>query len=198
MDGEGPENGQVHKILDPFGRFHVIAFGLERRPADDGVEDQITQQHRSIPEHDGIRRGMQEHVQHALRLPHVHHDEQHAHDDCADGEEFPEDDHPLERLVVVEIGRQNQHDRTGGHPDQIRELRDVKAPGDIAGESGNLEAEAELKHIDNEGIAYDAQQKAKPEIKLGRTLKHSFEHGVLLDEVVDAGSVPREGLRRML
>ena len=71
---------------------------------------------------------MKEHVQHALRLAHIHHDEQHAHDHRADGEEFPEDDHPLEWLVMMEVGRQHQHDGARRHTHQIGELSDVEAP----------------------------------------------------------------------
>ena len=87
-----------------------MAFGLEGRPADDGVDQQIAHEHDHVVEHDGVGRGVQEHVEGALGLAEVHHDEEAAHDDRGDGHEFAEDDHDLELLVVVEVGGQHQHD----------------------------------------------------------------------------------------
>ena len=41
MDGKRPKDGHVYQVLNPLGRLHVVAFGFQSGPADDGVEDQI-------------------------------------------------------------------------------------------------------------------------------------------------------------
>ena len=92
------------RTLIPLRRSHVVAGGFKGDPADNDVQDEIAEQHGHIPEHHGVRRGMQHHVEHTLRLPKVDHDEEHAHNHGAHGHEFTKDDDPLELLVMVEVG----------------------------------------------------------------------------------------------
>lgn len=56
-------------------------------------------------------------MEHALRLADVHHDEQQAHGDGGDGQEFAEDDDLPELFVMVQVGH-DQHDGRGGHADR--------------------------------------------------------------------------------
>ena len=46
---------------------------------DQGVQHQVAAERDHVPEHHGMRRGIEHHVEHASGLPHVHEDEQHAH-----------------------------------------------------------------------------------------------------------------------
>ncbi len=53
---------------------------------------------------------MQDNVQYAVRLSHIHNNEKHAHDNGTDGEKLTKDDDTLKLHIMVEIRRKNEHD----------------------------------------------------------------------------------------
>lgn len=205
MDGERPDDGKVDQRLDPPARLHAVALRFKRGPADDHVEKKITEKHRHIPEHDGIGRGMQQHVERPLRLPEVHHDEQHAHDHRSHGHEFTEDDHALEFFIMVEIRGQNKHHRRSGHAHEIGELGDVEAPGHVAAHACDGKPAKDLDKIHAEGKPDESAQTTQPDVVTRPAFEDQFEHGdpcdmlsvsrsMRLDNVVDAGFGAERGL----
>ena len=54
VNGESPQDGQVNKGLDPFGRVNFVPFGLKGDPADDHVEAKIADEHHHDVEHDKL------------------------------------------------------------------------------------------------------------------------------------------------
>ena len=127
-----------------------MALGLKGDPADDAVQQEVTDEDDHIIEHDRVRGGVQEHVHHALGLAQVDHDEEAAHDHGRNGHELAEDDHDLEFLVVMEIGGQNQHNGGSGHTDEVGELGNIETPGHIPAHAGHAETVKQLVDIDAE------------------------------------------------
>ena len=193
VDGEGPDDGDVDEDLDPLRRLHVVAGGFKGDPADDDVQEEITEQNGHIPEHHGVRRGMQQHVESALRLPEVDHDEEHAHDHGTHGHEFAEDDDPFELLVMVEVGGEHEHHSACGHADEVGELGDVQPPGDVAAHAGDGKADVRLEDVHDEAEAKDCAKEAKPQVEARPAFENQFEHGGLLDDVVHAGLGAQSG-----
>ena len=128
VDGESPQNRKIDKGLDPFGRINFVAFGFKGNPADDDVQTQVANEHQHVVKHDGIGRGVQHDVEHALGLTKVNHDEQSAHDHGRNGHEFAKNDHALEFFIVVEVRGQHQHNGRGGNTDEVGELRNIQPP----------------------------------------------------------------------
>ena len=57
--------------------------------------------------------------------PEVYHHKEDGHHDGGRGEEFPENDDLFDRLEMVDIGRNNQKNRSRRSPNQISEIGDV-------------------------------------------------------------------------
>src|SRR5208337_2485612 len=148
VDADRPGNGDVDEELDPSGRGHVMAFAFQHVPADQDIEQEIAVQDEDIPKHDRVGSGVLEDVEHPVRPPHVHHHEGDTHDYRGHRQEFPQDGDPAEGLVVVQVVRENHHDRGGRHSDQIGKLGDVKAPGDVPAHAGDAQAGGELFQIE--------------------------------------------------
>ena len=73
----------------------------------------------------------------------------------------------------------------------IKKTKASIAEGNVSAETGLLKTEIQLKHIDNKGIADDAQQEDYPCVELGRTFEYSLKHDGLLYDVIDAGIGPQ-------
>ena len=145
------------------GRRHFLALGAQGDEGDDGIQHQVSAKRDHVPEHDGVRRGIEQHVEHARGLAHVHEDEEHAHHDGGDGQELAQDGDAGERLAVVQII--GEHDHHGGSRDthQEGELGDVEAPGDIAAEARDSETVVQLPQVAEEAGGDDRQQEQDPE-----------------------------------
>jgi len=97
-----------------------------------------------FPEHHGVRRRVEEDVEDPDRRAHVNEDEEHAHDHRCDGQKLTEDGHLTERLVIVQVVRQDHHHRRGGDPNQKCELGDVEAPHHVSAQAGDGQSLGEL------------------------------------------------------
>jgi hypothetical protein len=62
----------------------------------------------------------------------------------------------------VQIVGQHHHHAPGGHTDQVGELGDVKAPGDVPAHAGDTETELELHQIEPEAGTDHTQQDDHP------------------------------------
>ncbi len=133
MDAHGHRDGEddqrYHDLLvvgDPVIRaVHQVA-------RHDQVDGEIDVQHDGVPRHDRTRHvhvpNAREDVPEAVRTPHVHQDEEQAHHDRRDGEHLAEQRDFLDRLPVVDVGRDHQQHRGRGDADEEGEVADVEAP----------------------------------------------------------------------
>jgi hypothetical protein len=167
----------VDQRLDPLGRRQHLALGAERGPADDEVEQEVAGEDEHVPEHDRVRRGMEEDVEHAQRLPHVHDDEGHAHRHGGDGEELPEDDDPVELLVVVEVVGDDEHHGGCRHADEEGELADVQAPGHVPAHAGDPESQLELSQVEERAHRDEAGEHDDPAPVPAAPRKRLLHHG---------------------
>ena len=53
-----------------------------------------------------------------------------------DREQLAEHDDVVQRVVVVDVRGDDEHDRRGRHADEVREVRDVRAPRDLVDHVG--------------------------------------------------------------
>ena len=172
-----------------------MAFGFKGNPADDDVQTQIANEHQHVVKHDGIGRGMQHDVEHALGLTKVNHDEQGAHDHGRNGHEFAKNDHALEFFIVVEVRGQHQHNGRGGNTDEVGELRNIQPPRNVAVHAGYGKTVLELIQIHNAAACDQAEQKEQPQVVGLGTFEQFFNHGLSsLYEVVNAGLRAQVGL----
>ena len=154
-----------------------MPLGFKGHPTNDAVQGQVANQHDHVVEHDGVGRGMQHDVCHALRLTKVNNNKEAAHDHSGDCHEFSEDDHDLELFVVMEVGGKHKHHGRGSNTDQIGKLGDVQAPRHVAAHTGNAQTIKELEEIDNAANRYDSDQEEQPHIIALRAFEYFFNHG---------------------
>ena len=162
VDRDGKRNGQVDKEIDPFRRVYLLPLGGEDHPAAQHVEQQIAPEHAHIPEQHGIGCRVKEHVEAAQRLTEVGHDEHHTHQQRGNGEEFPEDRNPPERLIIVNVIGQYEHHPSRRDADQEGELGDVEPPGDIATHAGERQTGEVLPQVADHRDGDKKAEKGKP------------------------------------
>ena len=98
------------------------------------------------------------------RLPHVHEDEQDAHGDRRNGEQFSEEHDFLDRLEIVQVGGHDEQDGGGSHAHQEGEVRDVQAPGDLVPHGGRDQTPVQLVDICAQSQEHEEGQERHPEI----------------------------------
>ena len=121
---------------------------------------------------------------------HVDHDEQQAHGHRGHRQEFSQDGDPAEGLIIVQVVRQNHHHRRGRHADQVGELGDIKAPGDVPAQAGDASSRF-MNCLRIEDGAYSHQSPAaigqQSVVPFG-SVQGIFEHGYLTRYSKPAGS----------
>jgi len=90
---------------------------------------------------------MQKHVHHAGRLAEIDENKKDTHKDGRNGQKLAQNGDFAERLVVVQIVRQHQHDRRGGNTNQKSKLGDVQTPGNVAAHARNAQAVIQLAQV---------------------------------------------------
>jgi hypothetical protein len=117
----------------------------------DEVHDEVEVQDEHVPGQDRLREvqvpDAREQVPEAVGAADVHEDEQQAHHDRADGQQFPVDDDLANRLPVVDVRRDHQDDGRRRDADEEREVADVEAPADLVAHRGDDQARPDLDRI---------------------------------------------------
>ncbi len=100
-----------------------------------------------------------------VRTADIDEDKEHGHDDGAHREEFAEDGDLLDRLPVVDVGRDDEHHRGRGDADEEGEVADVEGPGDLVAHVGRDEPVLKLVPPGGETPEADEAEKGDPGVE---------------------------------
>ena len=162
VDAEGPWDGYVDQDLNPIPILYPLPLCAQDIPADNDIQQHVYIKDKKIPEQDRSRVWVNHEIQHPGKLAEVHHDEQAAHNNCADREEFPQNGYPPESLIVMDIIGKYHHDPAGRNTHEIRELADIEAPGDVPAHPCYLQAFRPLVKIEAEAQPNEGQKEYYP------------------------------------
>src|SRR6266545_3382424 len=143
--------------LAPVGLHHEVR-------DEDHVHEQVAVQDERVPGEERARevgRPEERHdVEEPVGPPHVHEDEEQAHDERADREQLAEDHDLLDRLPVVDVRGDDEQDRRRGDADEEGEVADVEGPGDLVAHVRHDEAAAGLLRV-GEGADEDGREEER-------------------------------------
>jgi hypothetical protein len=109
---------------------------LEQNVGDDEpVDQEIEVQNEDVPGQQRMRKIRRSDDWHQmpdeLGSPEIDRDEEHAHDDGCDREQFTDDHDFANRAPIVDVCGNDQYDGSGRHSDQECEVSDIETPGNL-------------------------------------------------------------------
>ena len=141
MNADGPGNGKQDHRPEPARRVQMLVLAVQHHRRDHRIQQQVTAERNHVPEHHGMQRGVQEHVQNtrigcpiSTKMKSMHMMT------AAMARNSP-------RIVilpncfdVVKVVRQHHHHRGSGDAHEESELADIDSPTDVAAHAGNAQA----------------------------------------------------------
>ena len=102
-------------------------------------------------------------VPETVRTADIDGDEQQAHGDGANGQQFAVKDDLANRFPVVDIGGNDQHDRGRRHAYQEREVPDIESPTDLVAHRRQAKPVAHLLAVGQRSREDQKRQKGEPQ-----------------------------------
>ena len=121
MNTDRPWDGEQDERKDkfPVGFFPIIEFD-QKIDRDEKIQEEIAIEGKDIPGQKRLgkvhRSDERNHVPEPVEPSEVNHHKEDGHHDGGGGEEFPEDDDLFDRFEMVDIGRNDQQNRSRSQP----------------------------------------------------------------------------------